>query len=136
MLWKLINHISRIKFYKFYIILYYLQSVEELIDYLWAVRMQHFILDLEKRMKLAQIFCPVKNILFCILRMFCIECYRLSYYEKHVLLESSQIYYWTYKCTTCHYYTNIIKNSLIKLIKTRNYLQNVEGTSLIKCSLR
>jgi len=37
------------KFYKFYIILYYLQSVEELIEYLQAVRMQHFILDLEKR---------------------------------------------------------------------------------------
>jgi hypothetical protein len=40
-------------------------------------------------------------------------------YEKHVLFESSKIYYWIYKCTTCLYCTNIIKNGLIKLIKTR-----------------
>ena len=32
-----------------------------------------------------------------------------KYYEKHVLLESSPIYYWVYKYTTCHHYTNIIK---------------------------
>ncbi len=30
-------------------------------------------------------------------------------YEEHVLFVSNQIYYWIYKCTTCHYYTNIIK---------------------------
>ncbi len=30
-------------------------------------------------------------------------------YEKHVLLELNQIYYWIYKCTTCHHYTNVIK---------------------------
>jgi len=52
-------------------------------------------------------------------------------YEKHVLLESSQIYYWIYKCTTCHHYTNIIKKSLIKLIKTKSLFTTVEGTSLI-----
>ena len=32
-----------------------------------------------------------------------------TYYEEHVLFVSSQIYYWVYKCTTHHYYTNIIK---------------------------
>lgn len=30
-------------------------------------------------------------------------------YEEHVLFVSNQIYYWVYKCTTHHYYTNIIK---------------------------
>ena len=30
-------------------------------------------------------------------------------YEEHVLFVSNQIYYWIYKCTTSHYYTNIIK---------------------------
>ncbi len=30
-------------------------------------------------------------------------------YEEHVLFVSNQIYYWVYKCTTCHHYTNIIK---------------------------
>jgi hypothetical protein len=30
-------------------------------------------------------------------------------YEEHVLFVSNQIYYWLYKCTTSHYYTNIIK---------------------------
>jgi hypothetical protein len=30
-------------------------------------------------------------------------------YEEHILFVSNQIYYWIYKCTTCHYYTNIIK---------------------------
>ena len=30
-------------------------------------------------------------------------------YEEHVLFVSSQIYYWVQKCTTHHYYTNIIK---------------------------
>jgi hypothetical protein len=43
----------------------------------------------------------------------------LQIYEKHVLLESSQIYYLIYKCT-CHYYTNMIKIGLIKIIKIRN----------------
>jgi hypothetical protein len=51
------------------------------------------------------------------------------------LLESSQIYYWIYKCTTCHLYTNMIKIVLIELIKSRKY-KIVEGTSLIKCSSR
>ena len=32
-----------------------------------------------------------------------------EYYEEHVLFVSNQIYYWVYKCTTHHYYTNIIK---------------------------
>ncbi len=39
--------------------------------------------------------------------------------EKHLLLVSNQIYYSVYKYTTCHHYTNLIKNGLIKLIKTR-----------------
>ncbi len=30
-------------------------------------------------------------------------------YEKHVLLGLNRVYYWIYKCTTCHHYTNIIK---------------------------
>jgi hypothetical protein len=55
----------------------------------------------------------------------------LNNYEKHVLLESSQIYYWIYKCSTCHHYTNIIKKGLIKLIKTMSWFTTVEGTSLI-----
>ncbi len=33
----------------------------------------------------------------------------LQYYEEHVVFVSNQIYYWIYKCTTCHHYTNIIK---------------------------
>ncbi len=33
----------------------------------------------------------------------------LSIYEKHVVLVLNQVYYWVYKCTTCHHYTNIIK---------------------------
>jgi hypothetical protein len=45
----------------------------------------------------------------------------LKLYEKHVLVGLSPIYYWIYKCTTCHHYTNIIKIEI--------YLQNVEGTS-------
>ena len=40
-----------------------------------------------------------------------------QYYEKHLLLGLNRIYYWIYKCTSCHHYTNLIKNSLIK---TRN----------------
>jgi len=34
---------------------------------------------------------------------------RCHQYEEHVLFVSNQIYYWVYKCTTSHYYTNIIK---------------------------
>ena len=34
---------------------------------------------------------------------------KFQYYEEHVLFVSNQIYYWVYKCTTHHYYTNIIK---------------------------
>ncbi len=49
----------------------------------------------------------------------CSKC-QLSVYEKHVLLGLSQIYYWLYKCTTCHHYTNIIKMVWLKLIKTIN----------------
>jgi len=44
---------------------------------------------------------------------------KLLLYEEHVLVVSNQIYYWMYKCTTCHHYTSMIKNGLIKLIKTR-----------------
>ncbi len=31
------------------------------------------------------------------------------WYEEHVLFVSNKIYYWIYKCTTSHHYTNIIK---------------------------
>jgi hypothetical protein len=54
------------------------------------------------------------------------------FYEKQVLLGLSQIYYCLY-IYTCHHYTNVIK--MVKL-KLEIYLQNVEGTSLIKCSSR
>ncbi len=30
-------------------------------------------------------------------------------YEEHVVFVSNQIYYWVFKCTAHHYYTNIIK---------------------------
>jgi hypothetical protein len=55
------------------------------VEYLRATRMpalQCFTLDLEKRMKLGQIFCQVQNILLCIFKkkMFCKECSRLSYF--------------------------------------------------------
>jgi len=48
-------------------------------------------------------------------------------YEKHVLLVLNWIYYWVYKCTTCHHYTNIIKNSLINLIKIRSLFTTEKG---------
>jgi hypothetical protein len=54
-----------------------------------------------------------------------------TYFEKHVLLELNQIYYWIYKCTTCHHYTNIIKKGLIALIKIMSLFTTVEGFSLI-----
>ncbi len=39
----------------------------------------------------------------------------------------NQIYYWVYKSTTCHHYTNIIKNSLINLIKIRSLFTIEKG---------
>ncbi len=35
--------------------------------------------------------------------------HKFTMYEQHVLLGLNQVYYWVYKCTTCHHYTNIIK---------------------------
>ncbi len=57
--------------------------------------------------------------------------YKNGIYDKHVLLDSNQIYYWLYKYATCHHYTNIIKKGLIKLIKTMSLFTIVEGASLI-----
>jgi hypothetical protein len=43
-----------------------------------------------------------------------------------MLLGLNWIYYWVYKCTTCHYYTNI----LINLIKIMSLFTTDEGSSL------
>ncbi len=48
-------------------------------------------------------------------------------YEEHVLVVLSQIYYWVHKYTKCQYYTNIIKNSLIYLIKIGNVFTTGKG---------
>ncbi len=45
-----------------------------------------------------------------------------------VLLGLNQVYYWVYKCTTCHHYTNI--KGLINLIKIKSLFTTVEGSSL------
>ncbi len=48
-------------------------------------------------------------------------------YEKHMLVGLNQIYYWVLKCTTCYHYTNIIKSSLINLIKIGNIFTTEKG---------
>jgi hypothetical protein len=48
-------------------------------------------------------------------------------YEKTLLTSLNQIYYWVYKCTTCHHYTNIIKNGLIDLIIIRSLFKTEKG---------
>jgi hypothetical protein len=61
----------------------FIVGVERLIECLRAARMparQCFILDLEKRMKLAQIFHHMQKVLICILTTFCVECSRLNYF--------------------------------------------------------
>jgi hypothetical protein len=51
----------------------------------------------------------------------------IAYYEKHILLGLNGIYYWVYKCTTCHHYTNIIKSGLINLIKIGSLFTTEKG---------
>jgi hypothetical protein len=44
-----------------------------------------------------------------------------------VLVGLNQIYYRVLKCTTCYHYTNIIKSSLINLIKIGNTFTTEKG---------
>jgi hypothetical protein len=53
-----------------------------------------------------------------------------EYYEEHILFGLNQIYYWVLKCTTCYHYTNIIKSSLINLIKIGNIFTTEKGLAL------
>ncbi len=71
-----------------------------------------------RKMSLAELFLPISrnssssstaSSKWARANHFRTQTWNWSMYEEHVLFVSSQFYYWIYKCTTCHHYTNIIK---------------------------
>jgi hypothetical protein len=131
----------------------FVNTIFQLVVYKWICRLKinsrsrtvltislsNFKILTTKKLTLMPLFAKSRIFLYLAKRWKCM-CnlyFLIIYYDKHILLDSSQnllLNIQMYNMSSLHKYNS---NGLIKLIKTRKiYLQNVEGTSLIKHSSR
>ncbi len=87
----------------------------------WLVGARPPLLSLSMKLTIIGLFHPLDGIANPKYTSLCFFKQLYLVWETRIAWIKSN-YYWLYKCTACHHYTNIIKNGLIKLIKTRKYI--------------